>query len=128
MKCRSLDLAAIVGAGCFVTLAAGCGPKPYDIEKAKAEAAPANAAAAAPAPDAPAPKPLLSAVNDSPAPASITANLDQAETLAATPPNDIESNRTAALTYYKLQAFAQAIPAFQKVIQLAPDDAAAHLY
>ena len=99
----------------------GCGPKPYDREHPAGQvssSSPAPVTGTA----------LLGPARLHPAPVGTPTNLDQAESGAAAHPGDIGAQRSLAFCYYKLRAFAQAIPAFRKVLALAPDDTAASAY
>ena len=98
--------------------AAGCRP---------AQETPPAPSASAPAAVAQAPVPVEKPARDHPAPVG-TPDLDRAETDAAKAPSDPAANRALAFCYYKIRAYKQATPAWEKVASLAPNDPAPLFY
>ena len=103
-----------------LALVAGCAPK---------VTVPTTVAAASALP-APILTPLSGAALRHPTPGNQNAplNLDAAETRASQHLEDVNAQRDAAYCYYRLQAFVQAVPAFQKVLVLAPNSVSDRLY
>jgi tetratricopeptide (TPR) repeat protein len=65
-------------------------------------------------------KPIPGPAAAHPAPGPAAVNLDKSESNATAHPDDVAAQRDAAYCYYKLEAFAQAVPALQKVVKMAP--------
>ena len=123
MNCRSsLRTALPTTAVCLVFGAAngGCRPTPPSASSA-------SSAASAAAPTTPTTRPLTEPAGRHPAPAD-TPDLDRAESAAAAAPRDPAANLACAFTYYKIKAYTQAAPAFEKVHQLRPRDPLPLLY
>lgn len=72
-------------------------------------------------------KPMPGIAEEYPAPANLP-SLDIAETARAAKPDGAKENLTLAYCYYQAKAFAQAAPAFERAIQLSPNDPQPYLY
>jgi len=96
----------------IIAVVSGCNPSGQTARSTAVETAPTVAAADL--------KPLPGAAAAHPAPGPAAVNLDRSESAAASQPNDVGAQRDAAYCYYKLEAYAQAVPALKKVVGMAP--------